>query len=312
MTRDLDGQFSENLAAETRSSTFLTLVSDPELEADSQRAISALRSDTRAISVHVRSSEIVSGYKLLYDIRGNPALVLQTQLPRDLFQQGLSSIHYFTGALVLSNLVFGAVTVILLRKNILSRLIHLNAEIKRIGQKRDLNSRVEATGSDEVANLGGAINTMLEALQMGDQQFRQIAQNVRQVLWVKDETTKRVSYVSPPWEHASDITREDLFSNSSGWHETIHPEDRMIVEEMFRRQGHGQKGETEFRIVHSGGTVCWVRCRYFPVHKPTGQLKETVGVAEDITEHKNMENVLLRSQVDLWNMMVTATERGGI
>jgi PAS domain-containing protein len=92
-----------------------------------------------------------------------------------------------------------------------------------------LNSRVEATGSDEVANLGGAINTMLEALQMGDQQFRQIAQNVRQVLWVKDETTKRVSYVSPPWEHASDITREDLFSNSSGWHETIHPEDRMIV-----------------------------------------------------------------------------------
>jgi len=37
-----------------------------------------------------------------------------------------------------------------------------------------------------------------------------------------------------------------------------------------------------------------------------------VGVAEDITEHKNMENVLLRSQVDLWNMMVTATEKGEI
>jgi PAS domain S-box-containing protein len=312
MTRDLDEQFVENLAAETRSSTSLALLSDPELEPDSQRAISALRSNTGTIFVQVNSSEIVSGYKLLYDIRGNPALVLQTQLPRDLFQEGLASIHYFTGALVLSNLMFGTVTVILLRKNILSRLVHLNTEINRIGQERDLNSRVEAVGNDEVARLGGAINTMLEALQMGDLQFRQIAQNVRQVLWVKDETTKRITYVSPPWEHASYITREDLFSDSPGWHQTIHPDDRVIVEEMFQRQSHGQKGETEFRIVHSGGTVCWVRCRYFPVHKATGQLKETVGVAEDITEHKNMESVLLRSQVDLWNMMVTATEKGGI
>ena len=312
MTRVLDGQFVENLAAETRSSTSLALVSDPELEADSQHAISALRSATAGISVQVKNSQMVSGYKLLYDIRGNPALVLQTELPRDLFQQGLTSVHYFTGALVLSNLVFGAVTVGLLRKNILSRLIHLNTEINRIGQERDLNSRVEAVGSDEVAKLGGAINTMLEALQKGDLQFRQIADNVRQVLWVKDETTKRVTYVSPPWEHASDVTREDLFSNSPGWHGMIYPEDRIIVDEMFRRQSQGQKGETEFRIVHSGGTVCWVRCRYFPVFKATGQLKETVGVAEDITEHKNMENVLLRSQVDLWNMMVTATEKGEI
>jgi PAS domain S-box-containing protein len=312
MTRDLDGQFVENLAAETRSSTILALVSDPELPPESQRAISALRSDTSGISVQVRNSQIVGGYKLLYDIRGNPALVLQVELPRDLFQQGLTSIHYFTGAIVFSNLVFGAVTLGLLRKKVLSRLIHLNTEINRIGQERDLNSRVEAVGSDEVAKLGGAINTMLEALQKGDLQFRQIADNVRQVLWVKDETTKQITYVSPPWEHASDLTREDLFSNSPGWHETIHPEDSRIVDEMLRRQGQGQKGETEFRVVHKGGTVCWVRCRYFPVFKAPGQLKETVGVAEDITEHKNMGDVLLRSQVDLWNMMVTATEDGGI
>jgi len=52
--------------------------------------------------------------------------------------------------------------------------------------------------------------------------------------------------------------------------------------------------------------------RYFPVFKAPGQRQETVGVAEDTTEPKNMEVVLLRSQVKLWNMMVTATENGGI
>ena len=88
MTRVLDGQFVENLAAETRSSTSLALVSDPELEADSQHAISALRSATAGISVQVKNSQMVSGYKLLYDIRGNPALVLQTEVPRDCFSKG--------------------------------------------------------------------------------------------------------------------------------------------------------------------------------------------------------------------------------
>ena len=88
MTRVLDGQFVENLAAETRSSTSLALVSDPELEADSQHAISALRSATAGISVQVKKSQMVSGYKLLYDIRGNPALVLQTEVPRDCFSKG--------------------------------------------------------------------------------------------------------------------------------------------------------------------------------------------------------------------------------
>jgi sensor domain CHASE-containing protein len=69
----------------------------------------------------VKNSDILGGYKLLYDVRGDPALLLQVQLPRDLFQQGLISVHYFTAAIVLSNLVFGAVTVGVLRKNILSR-----------------------------------------------------------------------------------------------------------------------------------------------------------------------------------------------
>jgi hypothetical protein len=53
-------------------------------------------------------------------------------------------------------------------------------------------------------------------------------------------------------------------------------------------------------------------CRYFPIFKTPGQLKEAVVVAEDITKHKNMGDVLLRSQVDLWNVMVTATENDGI
>jgi sensor domain CHASE-containing protein len=46
MPRDLDGQFIEDLAAQTRSSTSLALVSDPQLAPESQRAISALQSDT--------------------------------------------------------------------------------------------------------------------------------------------------------------------------------------------------------------------------------------------------------------------------
>ena len=59
------GNSLTNLAAETRSSTSLALLSDPELSPKSRRAVSALRLDTENISVQVKDSEIVSGYNFL-------------------------------------------------------------------------------------------------------------------------------------------------------------------------------------------------------------------------------------------------------
>jgi PAS domain S-box-containing protein len=308
MTRHLDEALIARLKAGTRSSISVELAASPVLATDFQAARAVLQSNRKAITIQVRSESSVAGYGLLEDVSGKPALLLRVDMPRAVFQQGEASLRYFLGALCLASLVFGAVTMLLLRYAVLARLTHLNAEISRIGDGRDLRERVAVSGNDELSRLGGAINTMLEALQNGDTQFREISENIHQVFWVKDQDTQEVVYVSPPWESSSGLTRESLYSGSEFWLETIHPEDRSLVAEMLEKQRRGKKGEAEFRIVRPDETIWWIWCRYFPVFTAEGHLTETVGLSEDVTEYKNAEQTLLRSQQEVWNVMGTVAQ----
>lgn len=205
------------------------------------------------------------------------------------------------------NMVFGVTTMALLRRTILAPLTRLNSEISRIGESRDLSMRVTSSGEGELFQLSGAVNTTLEALQNGDKQFSQLFGGIRQVFWVKDELTQEIAYISPPWEGSSGIKREHLYAGSSQeWLDSVYAEDKPTVAEMLERQQTGVKGEAEFRIIGPEEEIWWTWCRYYPVFNGSGRLIETVGLSEDITEHKNTEEVMVRSHDELWNAMSPA------
>jgi PAS domain S-box-containing protein len=308
MTRILDAALVARLKAQTHSSIAIEPATDPALPADFQTARTSLLANRNPIAIQAQSQAVTAGYKLLEEVNGQPALLLRVDMSRAVFQQGQASLRFLLGALCLASLTFGSVTMLLLRRVVLARLIHLNAEVRRIGEKRDLSERVGVTGQDELSKLGGAINNMLEALQNGDTQFREISENIQQVFWVKDESSRQVAYVSPPWETSSGLTRESLYSASEAWLDSIHPEDRGIVDGMLKKQQRGEKGEAEFRMVRPDGTVGWNWCRYFPVFNAAGDLVQTVGLAEEITEWKNKERSLQRSREELWNVMTAASD----
>ena len=73
--------------------------------------------------------------------------------------------------------------------------------------------------------------------------------------------------------------------------------------EGYQTARHGRKGEAEFRIVRPNETTWWIWCRYFPVFAAGGRLTETVGLSEDVTEYKNAQQTLARSQQEVWSVM---------
>ena len=54
--------------------------------------------------------------------------------------------------------------------------------------------------------------------------------------------------------------------------------------------------ELEYRIVRPDGTVRWIRDRAFPVHDAAGRLIRVAGVAEDVTERRQLAMQLHQSQ----------------
>ncbi len=167
MTRNLD----EGLAAGLRERTLLSLafhlVSNPSLPADVQEARQALASSHERFHTRSLNQNSVAGYSLLPDVHGQPALLLRVEMPRSVFQRGLSSLRYLLLTLCISGVVFGVTTVLLLRRIVLARLTYLSTEVGRIGSggSKDLSERITVPGQDEIGRLGRDINRMLEALQ---------------------------------------------------------------------------------------------------------------------------------------------------
>jgi len=83
----------------------------------------------------------------------------------DLEKQSVISMRYLILSLLAAGLVFGAVTLLLLKKVVLRRLARLSADVSDIGRSGDFACRVSVAGRDELSALADQINQMLSSFE---------------------------------------------------------------------------------------------------------------------------------------------------
>lgn len=137
---------------------------------------------------------------------------------------------------------------------------------------------------------------LMDALREGEEKFREVVENIQEVFWVYDLAARQVIYASPAFERIWGVPSSTLKSSSEAWADTIHEEDRDRVREAFSAGLISGNYDETYRIVRPDGMVRWVRDRGFPVRAPGRSLLRLVGVAEDITEQKELEDKFLRAQ----------------
>ncbi|HTJ79881.1 MAG TPA: transporter substrate-binding domain-containing protein [Rariglobus sp.] len=129
-------------------------------------------------------------------------------------------------------------------------------------------------------------------LRDSEERFREVVENIQEVFWVSD-SDNRVLYVSPAYEK---IWGRPLDSFCESWLESIHEADRERVVKMAESASHDEARSNTYRIVRPDGGVRWIYAQVFPVKDASGAVIRTVGTARDITERKELEEQLLRSQ----------------
>jgi len=136
-----------------------------------------------------------------------------------------------------------------------------------------------------------------EALRESEERFRQLAENITDLFWIKTPDFKRVLYLSPVYERMSGRTAEQRYLDDDyqPFLELIHPEDREKMAQIMR-QGAGEEFDVEFRIFRPDGSWGWIRDRGFPIRDQTGQIYRIAGIANDITERKLAEEALRESE----------------
>lgn len=125
-----------------------------------------------------------------------------------------------------------------------------------------------------------------EALRESETRFRQLAEHIREVFWIRDLTENRVLYVSPAYEQIWGRRLTDFEEAYRSLREAAHPDDWQKVQ----AEPETTAGETtEYRIVRPDGGIRWIRSRGFHVLDSCGRPFRIVGIAEDVTDHRDSE-----------------------
>lgn len=133
-------------------------------------------------------------------------------------------------------------------------------------------------------------------LRESETRFRQMAERIDDLFYVLDMPEGTVSYVSPACETIFHRSSEELSSNGEAWHGFVHKADRKRVLEKQQELLHGLAFDEEYRICRPKGDVRWIRDRAFPVWDKAGNVQRMIGILQDITKHRQLEEELRQAQ----------------
>lgn len=294
--RYLDSSEVNNLAQVTHLVFSVSKYSD-NLGPDMKEASKHL--STKSSFIQPLNEKVIAGYTSFTDIHGKPALLAKIEIPRDVYQQGKLTMIYLISSILFAGIIFGIVIIVLLEMNVLSRVTNLDNDVNIIGKSGDHSKRVNFKGKDELSNLGGSINAMLQALESKEieiknhnREMRLIMNTVQSGLLSIDENF----LINPEYSKSAEtILGQTAFAGKSYFEVLgLNTENTTKLKEfldIFSQEILPEKdmaGLNPFDelCITKAGTASWLKLRYHIIKRGENLPKHTLVVIEDITEEK--------------------------
>jgi len=196
---------------------------------------SALLQDSESFQIDYADEGTAVGTTLLKDINGVPALAMEIEMQRDVYQQGQSAIHYVLYALFAIGAVYGLVLILLIEKSVLARVTLLSRNVNSITENGSLSSRVHISGNDELRMLADNMNHMLQTLEDNEeklqaaehenqQKMEAVLANILSGILIIDSQTHKIIDVNPAAEDIIGLPKKELVGREC--HEFICPAEK--------------------------------------------------------------------------------------
>jgi sensor domain CHASE-containing protein len=117
------------------------------------------------VRVGTPGENVIAGYGIIRDVSGKPALTLRTVMPRDILNQGRSTVNVFLLALIGTGLVATFLVAWLFDRLVLSPLARLRADVAWTAARGSPSGRLPVTGNDDIAATAREVNRMLDTFE---------------------------------------------------------------------------------------------------------------------------------------------------
>jgi diguanylate cyclase (GGDEF)-like protein/PAS domain S-box-containing protein len=126
-------------------------------------------------------------------------------------------------------------------------------------------------------------------LRTSESRFRQMAESIQEVFFLRDLDGAHMYYISPAYEKIWGRTCESVYADPASWAGSIHPDD---LDRAYAQTGEGRNAagfDLELRIIRPDGEVRWIHTRGYPILNDAGVAYRMAGVASDVTLRKHGE-----------------------
>jgi sensor domain CHASE-containing protein len=212
----------------------------------------AVISQSATIIVRPVDRKSLDAQCLMRDVNGQPALSLQTTLPRAIHAKGQILVTYMMVVLACIVVVFGVLIAVLMERHLIKPITSLSADaVLSLGAGGTHGEANERAGN-ELATLVAIVDNA--------KVFRKLLMNSSDIICVLDRNG-RIKYVSRSVERVLGWPRETLLSRS--FFDILHPDDVERAAKDFQQLLRGDLlGELQFSIRRG---IC-IPCGFFNEH----------------------------------------------
>ena len=122
--------------------------------------------------ISTQNNNIINGYQFIPSIENKPVGMLVISVPRTLYKEGIYTIQHYIAIVISIGILFLIIIWYLLKKFIVDRVINISQQVIRISAESQFSERIESVGHDEMEQMAMAINSLMEIIELSQEQLK--------------------------------------------------------------------------------------------------------------------------------------------
>ncbi len=252
------------------------------------------------IVVRILDEYNAAGFTNIYDIDGNKYIALKVNVPREIYNRGHQTVHYFMMVIALTVVIMLATLLLVMQKIVLRPINRLTKNFINIGSNYGGSTKLYTERGDEIGSLARSFELVMKNLKKkmsdlndSEKRFEEVAENSGDWIW-EVNAEGLYTYSSPVVEKILGYKPEEIVGKKC-FYDFFAPNRK---EELSKAALEAFAKREKFSVlinpnIHKNGRTVILETYGSPIVDGDGNLCGYRGVDRDITERKQAEERLL-------------------
>jgi len=122
-----------------------------------------------------RDATMAYGFILLKDLDDQPVGVLEIEIPRTVYLEGLITVHHYLQIVIILGIMILILMWYLLKFFVLNRVLSVSKQVVTLSSENRFDKKIKLSGSDELASMVLSINNMMQIISISQKQLHHMA-----------------------------------------------------------------------------------------------------------------------------------------